>query len=96
MKMTVFSDVAPRSLVEIDRSFRGAYCLHDQGDDGGSKHVYIRYIFTHTYTHIVHVRLQLISTGSFNLDGLISVNFNTNTCSNIDYLSLLLNDQISH
>jgi hypothetical protein len=27
MNMTVFCDVAPCSLVEIDRSFRGAYCL---------------------------------------------------------------------
>jgi hypothetical protein len=28
MKMTVFWDVAPCSLVEIDRQFRGTYCLH--------------------------------------------------------------------
>jgi hypothetical protein len=27
-KMTVFWDVTPCSLVEIDRIFRGAYCLH--------------------------------------------------------------------
>jgi hypothetical protein len=32
MKMAVLWDVAPRSLVEIDRRFRGAYCLHHQGD----------------------------------------------------------------
>jgi hypothetical protein len=32
MKMTVFWDVAPCSLVEIYRRFRGAYCLHHQGD----------------------------------------------------------------
>jgi hypothetical protein len=31
MKMFVFWDVAPCSLVEIDRRFRGAYCLHNQG-----------------------------------------------------------------
>jgi hypothetical protein len=31
-KMTVFWDVAPCSLVEIDRRFTGAYCLHHQGD----------------------------------------------------------------
>jgi hypothetical protein len=31
MKMAVFLDVAPCSLVEIDRRFRGAYCLHHQG-----------------------------------------------------------------
>jgi hypothetical protein len=30
MKMTVFWDVALCSLVEIDQSFRGAYCLHHQ------------------------------------------------------------------
>jgi hypothetical protein len=32
-KVTVFRDVAPCSLLEIDRSFRGAYCLHHQGDE---------------------------------------------------------------
>jgi hypothetical protein len=32
-KMTVFWDVAPRSLAEIDGRFRGAYCLRHQGDE---------------------------------------------------------------
>jgi hypothetical protein len=32
MKTTVFSDVAPCSLVGTDRCFRGAYCLHHQGE----------------------------------------------------------------
>jgi hypothetical protein len=32
MKMTVFWDVAPCSLVEVYRRFRGAYCLHHQSD----------------------------------------------------------------
>jgi esterase/lipase superfamily enzyme len=31
--MTVFWDVAVYSLVEIDRYFIGAYCLHHQGDE---------------------------------------------------------------
>jgi hypothetical protein len=31
-KMTVFWYVAPCSLLEIDRRFRGAYCFHHQGD----------------------------------------------------------------
>jgi hypothetical protein len=35
MKMAVFWDVAPCSLVDIDRCFRGAYSFHHQ--DGGSK-----------------------------------------------------------
>jgi hypothetical protein len=30
MKITVFWDVAPCSLVEVDRRFRGAYFLHHQ------------------------------------------------------------------
>jgi hypothetical protein len=33
MKFRVFRDVAPCGYVEVDRSFRGAYCLHHQGDD---------------------------------------------------------------
>jgi hypothetical protein len=32
LKLTVFRDVAPCSPVEIDRRFRGACCLHHQGD----------------------------------------------------------------
>jgi hypothetical protein len=39
MKMTAFWDIAPCSLIEVDRRFRGAYCVHHQGDDGGSKHL---------------------------------------------------------
>jgi hypothetical protein len=31
--MTAFRDIAPSSLVETDRHFRGAYCLHHQGDE---------------------------------------------------------------
>jgi hypothetical protein len=31
-----FWDVAPCSHVEVDRHFRGAYCLHQCSDDGGS------------------------------------------------------------
>jgi hypothetical protein len=30
--MAVFSVVAPCSLVEVYRYFRGAYCLHHEGD----------------------------------------------------------------
>jgi hypothetical protein len=41
MKMAAFWDLAPCSL-EVDRCFRGAYCLHqgdDHPDDGGSAHL---------------------------------------------------------
>jgi hypothetical protein len=32
MKMTAFWDIAPCSLVEVDRRSRDAYCLHHEGD----------------------------------------------------------------
>jgi hypothetical protein len=46
MKFRIFWDVAPCSHVEVDRRFRGAYCLHhhvveliNHPDDGGSAHL---------------------------------------------------------
>jgi hypothetical protein len=33
MKMTVFWDVAPCYLADIDRCFRGTFCLHHQGSE---------------------------------------------------------------
>jgi hypothetical protein len=33
MKMTAFWYIAPCSLVEVNRRFRSAYCLHHQGDN---------------------------------------------------------------
>jgi hypothetical protein len=30
--MTAFWDIVPCSLIEVDRRFRGSYCLHHQGD----------------------------------------------------------------
>jgi len=36
-KVNVLWDVAPCSLIEIYRHFRGSYCLHYRPDDGGSK-----------------------------------------------------------
>jgi hypothetical protein len=35
MNMTVFWDAALCNLVGVYQCFRGAYCLHHQGDDGG-------------------------------------------------------------
>jgi hypothetical protein len=32
VKMTAFWDIAPCSLVDVDRRFRGAYCLHHQSN----------------------------------------------------------------
>jgi hypothetical protein len=36
--MTAFWDTASCSLVEVDRRFRGTYCLHHYPDDEGSTH----------------------------------------------------------
>jgi hypothetical protein len=33
MKIAIFWDVAPCSLVDADRRFRGTYSLHYQGDE---------------------------------------------------------------
>jgi hypothetical protein len=38
MKMTAFWDIAPFSLVEGNRRFRGAYCLNRQADDQSGDH----------------------------------------------------------
>jgi hypothetical protein len=38
MKMSVFWDAAPRSLVKID-ILEVLACLHHKGEDGGSKHL---------------------------------------------------------
>jgi hypothetical protein len=41
MKITVFRDIVPCSPVEVNRRFRGTYCLqHHHLDDGGSKHLW--------------------------------------------------------
>jgi hypothetical protein len=43
LKITVFWNIAPCSLINVDRRVSRAYCLHRQGcecqhpDDGGSK-----------------------------------------------------------
>jgi hypothetical protein len=39
MKMAVFWVVAPFSLVQVYRRFRGACCLHYQEEDRGSEHL---------------------------------------------------------
>jgi hypothetical protein len=39
MKFRVFWDILPHSQIDVDQRFRGACCLHHQGDDGGSTHL---------------------------------------------------------
>jgi hypothetical protein len=52
--MTVFWDVAPCSLVKIDRRFRGAYWLHNQ--NGSCKHIWNFGQFTPDYAAQRHTR----------------------------------------
>jgi hypothetical protein len=38
-EIAAFRDIVLCSLIEVDQHFRGAYCLHCQGSDGGSMHL---------------------------------------------------------
>jgi hypothetical protein len=66
MKITVFWDDAPCSLVEMDQRFRGAYCPYYHGDDGGSKHLWNVGQFLPDYTaHITegsNLQTQFLTT----------------------------------
>jgi hypothetical protein len=42
MKVAVSWDVTPCSLVEIDRQFRGAYCLHHQDNESTTKQAHLK------------------------------------------------------
>jgi hypothetical protein len=46
----LFLNVAPCSLVEIDRRFRWTYCLHHRPDDGGYKYFWNSCEFLRYYT----------------------------------------------
>jgi hypothetical protein len=63
LKMAVFWDVAPCSLVEVYRRFRGASCLHrDRPDDGGSgqlERALLTFIFSKKFMLQNPDRLQL-------------------------------------
>jgi hypothetical protein len=50
LKITVFRDVAPCSLVETYRRFGGAYYLHKGDHNGGSKHLWNVGLFIRDYT----------------------------------------------
>jgi hypothetical protein len=39
MKMPPFWDIAPCSLLGVDRRFRDAYSLHHQGDEAGGSYL---------------------------------------------------------
>jgi hypothetical protein len=53
-KMTVFWGVAACSLLQIDRRFRDAYCLHYQGDNGSKTLLKRRSISKRTVAYCLH------------------------------------------
>jgi hypothetical protein len=62
MNMAVFWDVAPCSLIDTDRTFRGAYCLH-QHHGATSQEIEIfstRMLFSNIadYTVIIIIKLR--------------------------------------
>jgi hypothetical protein len=55
MKVTAFWGIAPCSLVEVDRSFRGAYCLHHHRPVvGASMHLWNVGLLQRCYTALYH------------------------------------------
>jgi hypothetical protein len=61
MKMTVFFDVAPCSLVEVHLRFKDAYCLHHQGDEYSSWQISTRLQTEDSHLRCLVVRYLEIS-----------------------------------
>jgi hypothetical protein len=62
MKNTVFWDLAPCSLVEIDRRLKGAFCLHQD------KHLWNINYLVRDYTTIIDFMMEAVSTSETSLD----------------------------
>jgi hypothetical protein len=54
-KLTAFWDIAPCSLFEVEWRFRGAFCLHNQGEDAYFNETTWRYILESSQGRGVHV-----------------------------------------
>jgi hypothetical protein len=67
MKMTVYWDVAPCSLLDIDRRFRGAYCLHQQSDKPEDRYFHTR--------RSDNLKSHQLLTYSFSLDAITTLNY---------------------
>jgi hypothetical protein len=57
MNNTIFWGIAPYSLVEADRRFRGTYCLPHQGGDGDSTYLWNVALLQRIYTALYPRRL---------------------------------------
>jgi hypothetical protein len=79
LTMTAFSDVMPCSLVEGDRRFRNAYCIHRRPDyevHTSETSVYFNETTRHYILEACHLHEPEIS---HELQLLVSTNFNTTT-----------------
>jgi hypothetical protein len=65
MKIRVFWDVALCGHVEVDQRFTGAYCLHHQGDDWGSKLLWNVVILQQDYTALYPRQLSSLYSPSW-------------------------------
>jgi hypothetical protein len=65
MKMSVFWDVAPCNLIDIDRRFRGTYCLHHyHTDDRGGK---LLRNMKHQFSDVSRVEFRVLTNVSANI-----------------------------
>jgi hypothetical protein len=66
MKITVFWDVAPCSLVKIDRRFRGAYCLHFRShrSDGEDRYLHVHESYGRIWNDVVVAYLKVLFSHS--------------------------------
>jgi hypothetical protein len=58
IKITVFWDIGQCCFIEVDWRFRGAYCLHNRPDDGGSIHLWHIGLLQRDYTALYYRSLQ--------------------------------------
>jgi hypothetical protein len=62
MKFTSLWSIAQCSLVEVTRRFRGAYCLHHWGNDGGRTPLNRRYTSTTLHSATSQISVIFIAT----------------------------------
>jgi hypothetical protein len=66
MKVTAFWDIAPYSLVEVNRRFRRTYCLHHQDDEFKKMKSKLNYVISPEGTvifkqdSVVHFLIRLV------------------------------------
>jgi hypothetical protein len=60
VNITACYDIALCNLVEVDRRFRGAYCLHQQVDEGSILHM--RLVFSKTVRNAFAEMVDIVNS----------------------------------